>query len=355
MKKFVYFQFALAIFFVSPLFGQSDSIDNPYDAIDTLQDNFGLFENEEILNISLRFDIIEYRRKKPKEEYMKAILTYHINDKDSVNKEIKLKSRGEFRNEFCSFPPIRLNFKKVEFEKEDLKKIEKIKLVTHCNSGNETNLFKEYLIYKLYNVITDYSFRVRLVNINYINTHKKSKPIKSYAFLIEPIEFLAKRTNSYPVNSTKLSQVHMAPEMMDRMAIFNYMIGNTDWSVPNQHNCKILSDPKSANPNLGLIVPYDFDYSGLVNANYAIPHPDLGIETVRERIYLGLCRTEDVFLQELKEFSDKKEELYKVINDFTYLDERAKKDMIEFLQQFYDEFDKRNTIVNSFLRSCKKN
>ena len=89
------------------------------------------------MHLALRFDLKEYTRKKPKDEYLKAILTYYINEKDSVNKEVRLKSRGEFRNGYCSFPPIRLNFSKSDFQKPDIKKIDKIKLVTHCQSGNE--------------------------------------------------------------------------------------------------------------------------------------------------------------------------------------------------------------------------
>ena len=281
MKKYICFQILMAIFFTQPLLSQSDSIENPFDASDTLQNNFGLFQNESILNISLSFNITEYKRKKPKEEYMNALLTYHINDKDSISREIRLKSRGEFRNNFCSFPPIRLNFKKAGFEKEDLKKIGKMKMVTHCNSGNETYLFKEYLVYKLFNILTDNSFRVRLVKIMYINTHKKGKPINSYGFFIEPIEFLAQRTQTLPTDLKTLTQANILPVFMDRMAIFNYMVGNTDWSVPNQHNCKVLSMPKSNNPSLGMIVPYDFDYTGMVDANYAIPPEGLGIQSVR--------------------------------------------------------------------------
>ena len=97
------------------------------------------------------------------------------------------------RNGYNDFPPIRMNFKKAGFQKTDLSKIEKMKMVTHCEYGNEQNLFKEYIIYKLYNVLTDYSFRVRLIKIEYINTYKKSKPINSYSFFIEPIEMLAER------------------------------------------------------------------------------------------------------------------------------------------------------------------
>lgn len=140
---------------------------------------------------------------------------------------------------------------------------------------------------------------------------------------------------------------------MDRMAIFCYMIGNTDWSVPNQHNCKVLSSMSYSGSNLGVIVPYDFDYSGLVDTDYAVPYEKLGIESVRERLYLGLCRSEDVFINALKEFSDKKEEFYKVINNFTLLSEKERKRMTEYLDSFYAGFDKRNSIVFDLLGECK--
>ena len=295
MKK----QFALWLLlgmFLSPcLFGQNDSIDSKFAVNDTIKWDFGLFTNDQPLKLSLRFNMTEYTRKKSKEQYLKAILTYHVSDKDSINREIKLKSRGEFRNGFCDFPPIKLNFKNAEFKKGDQQKIEAIKLVTHCKYGNEENLLKEYLIYKLYNVLTDNSFRVRLIDMEYINTYKVKKPLKSYAFLIEPMNLLSVRMNAVEVQSTKLGQKNMTPESMNRMAIFNYMIGNTDWSVPNQHNCKILSPLISDKPGFGVIVPYDFDYAGLVNADYAVPYEKLPIKSVTERLYIGFCRPDEEF------------------------------------------------------------
>ena len=349
MKKSIIFQIAILMLFALPAFSQDDTKANPLDVSDTLSQDFGLFKNEEILDLSLRFDITKYQRKKPKDEYMKAILTYHINKQDSINKEIKLKSRGEMRNGYCSFPPIRLNFKKADFQKADMKKIENIKLVTHCQSGNEEYLFKEYLIYKLYNVLTDNSFRVRLVKIEYINTAKKSKPVQTYAFFIEPIEMLAERINAVEVNSVNLTQKDIVPEMMDRVAIFNYMIGNTDWSVPNQHNSKILSPLGLNLTGQGLIVPYDFDYSGLVDADYAIPYEPLGLSSIRDRRYVGICRTEATFSKALKEFTGKKEAFYKVIKDFPLLDEKEKTKMIRYLDSFYEG----NDTVNNLLKECK--
>ena len=350
MKKTVYLQVLLALIIILPAKSQNDSIDS-YSVNDTLAD-FGLFTRDDILELSLRFDITQYKRKKPKDEYLDAVLTYHISKTDSINKNIRLKSRGQFRNGYCDFPPIALNFKKTEFKMGDLNKLEKMKLVTHCQSGNEDIVFKEYLIYKLYNVLTDSSFRVRLLRINYINTFKQSKPIRTYAFFIEPLDLMAERINSVPVEVLTLSQKNIVPEMMDRMAIFNYMIGNTDWSVPGQHNCKVLASLRTDRSDLGMIVPYDFDYSGLVNATYAVPAEGLGIESVRQRIYLGACRSEEVYLNALKEFANKKESFYKVIREFPYLDDRTKKDMVRYLDEFYSGFDKRTSIVYNLLNQC---
>jgi len=352
MKKTVIANFCLAFFLVLSASAQTDSLNHPLEAVDTLHQDFGLFTNDEILKLSLRFDITNYKRKKPKEEYMDAILTYHLNDKDSINKKIRLKSRGEMRNGYCDFPPIRLNFSKSDFQKPDIKKIDKIKLVTHCSYGNEENLLKEYLIYKLYNVLTDTSFRVRLLKMEYINTYKKSKPINTYAFFIEPIEMLAERTGSVEVNNLKLTQKNIYPSMMDRAAIFNYMVGNTDWSVPNLHNVKVLSKLNFDNSNLGMIVPYDFDYSGLVNADYAVPFEGLGIQSVLERRYVGICRSEETFIQAVQEFKDKKDEFYRVINEFPLLKERTKKEMIGYLDSFFKGFDNRYSVVQNILSGC---
>jgi hypothetical protein len=130
------------------------------------------------------------------------------------------------------------------------------------------------------------------------------------------------------------------------------MIGNTDWAVTYQHNIKVLIGRSSVKPELGIAVPYDFDYSGLVDAHYATPAEALGLESVRERRYLGLCRTEDDFAKTLREFSDKKAEFYRLINEFPYLDEKVKKGMTGYLDEFYNGIDKRNTVIQRIFNEC---
>jgi hypothetical protein len=354
MKRIFFIEMTLSFLLAFPAFSQNDSISGPSAIVDTLFNDFGLFASNDLLKLTLRFDVTHFRWKKPKDEYMDALLTYHINDKDSINKEIRLKTRGTMRNEYCDFPPIKLNFMKQDSLKKVPGKITNLKMVTHCQSGNEEYVLKEFLIYKLYNELTDLSFRVRLVRVEYINinTNKKSKSIAAYAFLIEPEEMLAERTHSMHLKIANISQKTIMPEIMDRVAIFNYMIGNTDWSVSKQHNIKVFSVSPSETSYRAAIVPYDFDFSGLVNAHYALPAEGSGLESVRERRYLGICRSEDIFAGDLREFRDKKENFYRVVNEFSQLSERTKKDIISYLDSFYREFDEHNNGVYLLLKNC---
>lgn len=352
MKKILFLSILSVFSCIHEIYSQLDSLNMQYAVSDTIREDIILFNSDEIMNISLEFDITHYRRKKDESQYLDATLIYHTGPNDSIVKSLKVRPRGISRLSICDFPPLMLNFKKQDSVRGEFSKIDKIKMVTHCSAGGEDYLLREYLVYKMYNILTEYSFKVRLVRVNYINTYKKSKPIKEFAFLIEPVKSLGERTNSVEVETAHVTQKHIKREIMDRMAIFNYMIGNTDWSVPIRHNTLTMVQGQYGGLESGIIIPYDFDYSGLVNTNYAVPFEGLGLESVRERRYLGVCRTEEEFNEALKEFIEKKEALYRVINDFPHLNNKSKKEMISYLEGFYNRFDKRNSIVSFLLKDC---
>lgn len=321
---------------------------------DTIPLNFGLFEDDEILKLSLRFDIKNYTRKKPKEEYMKATLLYHISDTNTIKKDLKLKSRGNFRNEYCAFPPIKLNFKKTEFIYDDISDIKTMKMVTHCNDHHFSNeyIFKEYLAYKIYNLISDYSFRVRLVQVNYINTGKRDKSSIRYGFFIEPLKVMANRLNIINTELETVEQKDIQEDILDKVAVFNYMIGNTDWRVLKQHNIKIFTPSEAKPAPNGIIIPYDFDYSGFVNANYASPQEELNLYSVTERQYLGLCRDEEIVKSTLQSFYEKKDEIYEMINTFEFLNDKAKKQTFRFLDPFFDGIENKNRVLKDIKSEC---
>lgn len=319
---------------------------------------FGLFDNDSLLEITLRFDLSKYFREKPKEEYLKANITFHPGTGDSLSEDIRLRTRGEFRNNYCYYAPIELNFKKADLGFDDLDNITKLKMVTQCYSGSkgEDYVLREYLVYKLFSVFTDTSFRVRLLKINYIDTERDRKPISQYGFFIEPVEMLADRAGSIQIKSAvKLNQKSIFPFIIDRVAIFNYMIGNYDWAVPNQHNVRVIKANVIDSIQLAIAVPYDFDWTGFVNADYAVPAEIVGTSNVRQRIFLGVCRNEEIYSRELDYFVGKKEELYGIINDFPYLNPRAKRDLTSYLDEFFNNImNRKKNLINIFMDTCKK-
>jgi hypothetical protein len=318
--------------------------------------NFRLFEEDKLIDITLRFDLSAYFRTKPKKNYLTASMTFHFSKTDSITRDIRLRTRGVFRNQYCFYPPIELNLKKVNFGYADLDRISKIKLVPPCSTDreNEDYVLREYLTYKLFNALTDTSFRVRLLSVNYIDTKKKRKPIKRYGFFIEPVEMLSARTNSVRIKSRALNQKRIVPKVMDRLAIFNYMIGNYDWAVPNQHNVLVIKPMVFDTVGLGIAIPYDFDWTGLVNADYAIPAEIVGTKSVRDRIFLGVCRTKEIYKKDLEIFLKKKEEFYRIINEFPYLSRSAKMDITGYLNGFFDKLEGRRDLIPEILiNSCK--
>jgi len=349
----------LLIYFFSmvPASGQKDTTVVKQKKPDTPERNISLFTSDELLNVTLYLDLAAFSKKPAKTDSFDADMTIHFSETDSLNKKVIIKYRGISRYDMCSFPPMQLNFKKPIYS--DSGKIKKMKLVTHCQPGSlsDENVVREYLVYKLFNTLTDTSLRVRLLKVSYTDIKGNKKPIVKYGIFIEPTELLAKRTNSTIVKTPTLNQQLIIPDVMDRLAIFNYMVSNWDWSIPGQHNVEVIKTMNFSNNGLGIAIPYDFDLTGIVNAEYAIPPPDLGIENVRQRLFAGICRSKEVYQADLKKFLNNKEKFYSVINEFPHLNQRSKKDIIYFLDQFFDQLEKQknlDNLIDIFLKSCKK-
>ena len=186
-----------------------------------------------------------------------------------------------------------------------------------------------------------------------MDVNKPEKSFTAYGILIENEDELAERTNSVIVRSKNLTQKSMNTADMARLALFNYMIGNTDWSVPLQHNIKILK-PMDLNTVKGIPVAYDFDYSGLVNAVYAAPCEELPIKTVLERHYLGICIGDEEFKPVIEEFGELKDQLLGTINDFEYLSNGQKKQASSYINSFFNLYRYENFPMTALNRSCKR-
>jgi hypothetical protein len=311
-----------------------------FDTIEyTISDNLGLFESDDLLEISLTFDITYLKKEKPKDEYLDALITIYLSPTDSLTKAIRVRSRGNMRNKICPLPPIRLNFASKDYEGNNI--VKNLKLVTHCKSGREfeEQLLTEYLAYKLYNVVTDMSFRTRLLRIKYIDTGSKEINETHYGFIIEPVDMLEERMSTLEIEDVVVRRNFVAPYYLDRFALFQYMIGNTDWDLINLHNIKAFRYNDTSSPGI-CIVPYDFDYSGLIDAYYAVPNPNYYVEKITDRIYMGPCREEDELRLILDEFLGKRDQFMAVLESFEYMSERGKRAPIKYIESFFNLYNR---------------
>ena len=334
---------------------QDTAAHEPYKVELTSKNDFDFFASEEPLQITLCFDIREFIKTRSQPEYYDARLTVKISENDSISQNIKLKARGIMRLSYCSFPPILLKFKDSDNETERIQGKGSIKLVTHCNKSSsfEGYVFKEYLTYRLFNLVTPYSFKTRLVKINYVDINKPDNAFTAYGFLIENEDKMAERNNTVIIKNKNITQRNMNSIDMERVAVFNYMIGNTDWSVPLQHNVKILKSLEVLSDK-GIPVAYDFDYSGLVNTIYSAPAEELPIKIVTERYYLGLCFGDEELKPIIEEFGGMQGQLLGTIKDFEYLSKGEKKQVETYINGFYKMYRNQNILISDLNRTCKQ-
>jgi hypothetical protein len=332
------------IIFVSALALHPDRVRSQMDTAreDTHLIDFSLFpetdpfRSDTILQISLKFDMRNFIRTKHKGEYLPAELSIYNLKQDTVRNSIRVRARGISRRSICYLPPIKLNFKNGDVEGDSLNDINSLKLVTHCKNSTtyEQYVLKEYLAYKMYNLLTDSSFRVKLLQIDYMDSEGKMKPITRYGFIIESHSSLAERLTGTRIDKSGINTWDTDTYHTNLTALFQYMIGNTDWAIPVPHNFKFVR-PNTPNSNL-LAIPYDFDYSGLVNTGYAVPDENLGIESVRTRVYRGYCLPSEEHYQKLfNMFLEKKRGMFALVEDFELLDKKSKRESLEYLEAFY--------------------
>ncbi len=311
-----------------------------------------LFEKEEPLELSVKTDMKNLIGKKEKGKPIYSSLVWKSGD-STIASPVNINARGNFRRQECYVPPLKFDFDTATAPQ--FKGLGGIDLTCQCKLGASFMqlVYKEYMAYKLYNIITDKSQRVRLVNLTIEDVEGKKKPTTVPGFFIEDLDVTAKRNACKKVKLDKLHTENTDRQQMTLVAMFEYMIGNTDWSVYANHNIKLLQDTGAANSK-PYAVAYDFDFSGLVNAPYATPDPMLGTESVSIRVYRGFPREIGELKQMAAHFISKKDAIYAAINDSKYLDNRSKKDMIGYLDDFFDMIKDERKLKTEFIDNARQ-
>lgn len=314
----------------------------------------GLFATDKILEVSISGNTIELlndRDDNPK--YHDLNFKYMNEDSLLTTLPVEIKARGHFRKlrANCLYPPLQIHFLKSDALKYSVfKNQDKLKLVMPCKS--EEYVIREWLVYKLYNLVTPKSFRARLVSMKLENTKKNKTNGPFYGILLEEEKEMAKRNGMVAV-TRKLQPQETEEESFLTMTVFQYLIGNTDWSIQFQQNIKLLAQDLNT---IAFPVAYDFDHSGLVDAPYAKPAAELLMSSVMERRYRGYCVTDmKTFDSVIALFNGLKEDIYRVYTDCTLLEEKYIKSTIKYLDKFYATINDAGYMKKEFGYPCDKN
>jgi hypothetical protein len=334
---------------------------------DAVGERHPLFQTDTVLKAVLTAPISQTyaQRHQDVRIYFPGQWTYIDEQGETQRLEVSIRTRGHFRREVCHLPPLQLNFKKKEVKGTHFAGQNKVKLVAPCKEGERYQQYVvlEYLAYRIFQVLTDHSFSTRLVRLSYVDRDENLDPWTDIAFLIEDDSDLAKRLNLDRLNldSTLYSQLDHPRTALVQM--FQFMIANNDYSVIKPsgdddccHNVQLIgTEDENNNVAEGDIipVPYDFDFSGLVNATYAAPPSQVPVRDVRNRYFYGLCQPRPILDAAIAHIRSKREEIFTLLQESPELDDKWRKNTIEYIEEFYEIIDDPEEIEKEIIERCR--
>jgi hypothetical protein len=292
-----------------------------------------------------------------------AKLEYTDGNGNPVSLNLTVERRGVKREQLCRYPPIRLRFDKDEVKGTAFRGQVSIKMVTHCEKASRYQQYyvTEMLIYRMYNLVTDYSFRVRPLEVNYVDSENGHSDKPRFAFLIEDDSDVAKRHGLKKLVIPRVSPKQLDPELSSEFAVFQYLIGNVDWAAlsgpdPEEccHNVKLIAPRPLQDGDIIYPIPYDFDSSGLVNADYAAPPNGLGLSYVTQRLYRGFCKHNDTMEQARQWILSKESEVLSLIDDEPLLNSSRKRQANKYLDRGFNTLKDPQDFEKQLIQKCRR-
>lgn len=321
-----------------------------------------LFESSEPLQAVLTAPITSaYReRKKSIRLYQEGMLSYKTGEESNDRIPVKIRTRGNFRRLNCGHPPLQLNFSKKANDGTLFENQDKLKLVGPCERGAafQSLVGLEYLIYKMWEQISPYHFKTRILELSYLDADKKRAPRQATTFVIEDLKDMSKRLKLDHYKVPKAARTQLDLPQTALLEVFQFMIGNTDYSTiaapPGAnccHNARLLVN--SGETSNAIPVPYDFDVSGFVDAPYAKPAEQYPIKNVRQRYFAGWCKESQHFEKAVQTFIDRKSQLYTTIQDTSVIGDFTKKKASRYLDRFFTLIEDPKRVQREIVGRCR--
>jgi len=312
-----------------------------------------LYRSEALLPITFRTNIKQIRKDKGETPPWRwASLSYKDSAGKIVDVPARVRVRGIWRLKHCEFPPIRLNFAGKDTKNTVFDGLDKPKLVNYCrdNDQYEQYMLQEAQLYRIYQLLTPISHRVRVARITYLDSASGKKEAERYAMIVEDPDQLANRLMSKPIKTKGAGAADMEPKELALAYMFLYFIGNLDFSFNGLHNTELLGTMD------GRILPvaYDFDYAGAVNATYAVPPPNYNVPNVRTRKFLAYCEISPEFPGAVNQLIEKKDAIYALYRDEIgkLMSPSVVRETLGYFDDFYDQVKSQKDAENNIFRKC---
>lgn len=288
----------------------------------------------EIVHVNLAVDWDALTANIRNEAKHQALFSYEDEAGENQQWNIQVKLRGKFRRMNCSkTPPMKFYFDKSDLKAAGLAKYNDMKLVNYClEDAIEAKklLVKEFMTYKLYNELAKESYRVQMLKITFRDTKSRRK-IRQWAFLIEDTAQVRARVGAKKFKSKKTGNFYQFNhKSISKVALFQYMVGNSDWKLMAQKNVKFILKKGEI-----IAIPYDFDFTGLVNPSYGVPNPDFELKSMTERVYLDTIVP--LSQVDIDFYIKRKAHLMNIIQDSHFVKRQVEKEMIKYLESFFQD------------------
>jgi hypothetical protein len=314
-----------------------------------------LFSSEDTLELTISAPWNDLERDERFQGAYPAQVRYQDAAGNTVVLDATVERRGVKRQQVCDFPPIRIRFDKEVVKGTTFRGQDSLKLVTHCDKASKYDQYYilEMIAYRMYNLLTDYSFRVRPLQISYVDSERDKAIDNRFAFLIEDDSDVAKRHDLKKIRIPKANPRKLEPKVNSLMSLYQFMIGNVDWASlrgpdPEEccHNVKLIGPEPLTDDDYVIPVPYDFDSAGLINAPYAAPPDGLPIRKVTQRLYRGLCMNNDTLEAARQQIVGQEAAIMALIEGDERLNSSSKGKATRYLEEFFEiakdpkDFDK---------------
>ena len=311
-----------------------------------------LFEAAAPLEVTFTSNLRRLRADKDTNAPWRGAVVTYVSDTGRVTLPVKARTRGIWRLKNCAFPPLRLEFAAKPAKGTLFHHLGKPKLVNYCKDTDayEQYVLQELQLYRVYRLLTPLSYRVRLLRVTYLDSASGKTEAIRYAFLAEDPEQLAKRFDGILIKAEGATAADLDPEQLALASLFQFMIGNTDFSFNRQHNTQLVGTRD------GRYLPtvYDFDYSGAVDAVYATPDPSLRIRRVRDRKFRGYCAISAEYPKLLPRFQEKKSAIYALYADEIgrLIEPGRVRETLAYFDEFYEMIATPAAAQRAFLNDC---